>query len=188
VTDTLPPPPSCPSSTGDVSASSSAGSTSSVGPMYSLLLRREADHVRTGQIAGVSSTEFGLSNMIWAAVVIAKVSAHRTQYMPKRSLRYRRTEITWLRKARLSVCSLACLSSTESWWVRPHECVSATKLTACDARTRSRPSSLRGSPPASSSSTSARLFVCDRRYLWSVLVSRTFPSDHHLPPGDDASS
>jgi hypothetical protein len=27
----------------------------------------------TGQIAGVSSTEFGLANMIWAAVVVAKV-------------------------------------------------------------------------------------------------------------------
>ena len=27
----------------------------------------------TGQVAGLSSTEFGLSNMIWAAVVIAKV-------------------------------------------------------------------------------------------------------------------
>ena len=26
-----------------------------------------------GQIAGLSSTEFGLSNMIWAAVVVAKV-------------------------------------------------------------------------------------------------------------------
>ena len=25
-----------------------------------------------GQVAGLSSTEFGLSNMIWAAVVIAK--------------------------------------------------------------------------------------------------------------------
>ena len=25
-----------------------------------------------GQVAGMSSTEFGLSNMIWAAVVIAK--------------------------------------------------------------------------------------------------------------------
>jgi hypothetical protein len=25
-----------------------------------------------GQVAGISSTEFGLSNMIWAAVVIAK--------------------------------------------------------------------------------------------------------------------
>jgi hypothetical protein len=28
-----------------------------------------------GQVAGASSTEFGLSNMIWAAVVVAKVSA-----------------------------------------------------------------------------------------------------------------
>lgn len=27
-----------------------------------------------GQIAGASSTEFGLANMIWAAVVVAKVS------------------------------------------------------------------------------------------------------------------
>ena len=27
---------------------------------------------RPGQIAGVSSTEFGLANMIWAAVVVAK--------------------------------------------------------------------------------------------------------------------
>jgi hypothetical protein len=25
-----------------------------------------------GQVAGISSTEFGLSNMIWAAVVVAK--------------------------------------------------------------------------------------------------------------------
>jgi len=29
-----------------------------------------------GQVAGVSSTEFGLANMIWAAVSIAKVSSH----------------------------------------------------------------------------------------------------------------
>lgn len=31
--------------------------------------------VLSGQIAGVSSTEFGLANMIWAAVVVAKVCA-----------------------------------------------------------------------------------------------------------------
>ena len=33
--------------------------------------------ITQGQIAGVSSTEFGLSYMIWAAVVIAKVTAAR---------------------------------------------------------------------------------------------------------------
>jgi hypothetical protein len=31
--------------------------------------------VLAGQVAGVSSVEFGLANMIWAAVVIAKVNA-----------------------------------------------------------------------------------------------------------------
>jgi hypothetical protein len=30
--------------------------------------------VLAGQVAGVSSVEFGLANMIWAAVVIAKVN------------------------------------------------------------------------------------------------------------------
>jgi hypothetical protein len=30
--------------------------------------------VLQGQVAGVSSVEFGLANMIWAAVVIAKVN------------------------------------------------------------------------------------------------------------------
>jgi amino acid transporter len=33
-----------------------------------------------GQIAGVSSTEFGLSNMIWAAVVIGKVGVYRITF------------------------------------------------------------------------------------------------------------
>jgi F0F1-type ATP synthase membrane subunit a len=32
--------------------------------------------VLAGQVAGVASVEFGLANMIWAAVVIAKVKAN----------------------------------------------------------------------------------------------------------------
>lgn len=36
---------------------------------------RRGPIVVAGQIAGIASTEFGLSNMIWAAVVIGKVNS-----------------------------------------------------------------------------------------------------------------
>jgi hypothetical protein len=43
------------------------------------LVRREIANfgILIGQIAGVSSVEFGLANMIWAAVVIARVGLAR---------------------------------------------------------------------------------------------------------------
>jgi hypothetical protein len=42
-------------------------------------LQNAADFME-GQIAGISSTQFGLSNMIWAAVTIGKVSSRSSTF------------------------------------------------------------------------------------------------------------
>jgi hypothetical protein len=52
-----------------------------------------------GQIVGLSSSEFGLSRMIWAAVVIGKVISNISGYLNTLTV-FKRAEITTLQPER----------------------------------------------------------------------------------------